>query len=385
MSNFRRFFFALALGGILLAASNDALAQRRKSAFQKDDPTSPSKTADPSQPTQTANSDPTQPNAQADDENEFAPQDVTLEVKGEGIRLIATWFPPIVEEEPKQKKPADPAAAAEEKEPEPWATTVPFILVHDWTRSRKDLIDMATFLQSKGHAVLVPDLRGHGGSLRIKDSDTVLDHRSFKKNDQASAVADIDQCKRFLIEKNNDKLINIDLLNVVAVGDSAHLAIAWAITDWSWDSVAGVKQGKDVKSLILFSPTKTFAGSTLKKLTKLPLISGRNRAPLPMLVVWGADSVSDRTCNDFIKILRKTRPEISDDEDLAERWKNQNLFHYDAPTAMEGFELAGSPQAKQVWSFANDFVSQKVTAFSKQFPWALRGPAAVLKARKELE
>jgi len=394
MSNFRRFLFGLALGGILLAVTNEAAAQRRKPTFEKNDPapSQPGQPDDPSQPAPQNGTNPPGANAPAaaanKKEDKFAPQDVTLTVKDEGIRLVATWFPPIVEEE--EEEPAAGNAAApnkddEKKDPEPWASTAPFILVHDWTRSRADLFDLGKFLQSQGHAVIIPDLRGHGDSTRIKNSNTILDYREFKKNTQGSAVADIDQCKRFLQDQNNEKIVNIDLLNVIAVGDSAHLAMAWAISDWGWEPVAGIQQGKDVKSLILFSPTKTFSGSTLRNLTKSNLISGRNSTPLPMLVIWGADSRIDKTCSDFIKVLRRNRPEVPKDDDLETRWTNQNLFHFDAPTEMEGYEIAGSPRAKEVWNFANDFVSQKVLKFSDRFPWKLRGPDAVHKARKALE
>ena len=52
---------------------------------------------------------------------------------------------------------------------------------------------------------------------------------------------------------------------------------------------------------------------------------------------------------------------------------------------MTGIQLAGSPNAEEIWLFANNFVSQKVVEFSDQFPWQIRGADAVLKAREALE
>lgn len=388
----------------IIAAASPADAQRRKSVFDKEDPVQPKANDSSKSSNQPANGNPTprkskstSPDPSFSDKNEpagdgeFAPEVVTLLVKKDGISLVATWFPPIVEEEDEEKqekkraaktaKPADPSVDEEEL-PEPFESIAPFILIHDWSRSRRDMIPLAEFLQSQGHAVIVPDLRGHGDSVEVKGIATELDYRRFKKSQQATAVTDIDRCKRFLRDKNNDEVLNIDLLNVIAVGDSCHLAMAWAISDWNWEPVGGIKQGKDVKSLTLFSPTKTFAGSTLKKLGKAPLFSGRNSPALPMLVVWGAESKANRDCSELIKTLRKNRPEMAQGADLATRWANQDLFDLDWPTAMSGREIAGSAKAKPIWNFANDFVAQKVLTHKEDHPWKLRGAKAVLKNRK---
>lgn len=374
---------------IAFTSASDANAQRRKSAIGGKKSDDGAKDTDSSkQPTagtqpKATNPRPKQPNKKAEKNNEFAPQVVTMDVKREGIQLVATWFPPIIEKDAKKNKKANAPNATED--PEPGKSVAPFILVHDWTRNRNDLLQLALFLQSKGHAVIVPDLRGHGQSVRVLGITKPIDHENFKKSEKVSAIGDIDQCKRFLQEKNNEGILNIDLLNVVAVGDSSHLAISWAIADWSWDPVAGIKQGKDVKSLILFSPTKRFAGSVLKKLAKAPLISGRNSVALPMLIIWGGKSEIAEDCDGFVQLLRKHRPEAAEGQSVAARWQSQNLFDLEAPTPMQGHQLAGNPSAAQIWTFANNFVSQKVMAFKEQCPWQIRGAEAVLKAREAEE
>ena len=395
MIHLKKLFFAITFGCVAFAAISSAEAQRRKPVFE-DPNTSQPKTDNPRDPAKGSSARPT-PNSSTDratdpnffdkgkdsDEDKFAPEIVNMKVKKDGVLLVATWYPPIVEEEDeeKPKKPVDPNVK-EEKLPEPYESIAPFILVHDWDGSRSDMLPLAQFLQSQGHAVLVPDLRGHGDSVAVEGANIELNYENFKRDQQASAVLDIDQCKRFLRKKNNEKVLNIDLLNVIAVGDSSHLAMAWAITDWSWEPVAGIKQGKDVKSLILFSPTRTFAGSSLKKLAQSPLFSGRAGVALPMLVIWGAQSSVNKDCSDFVKKLRKYRPEVPQDATLETRWASQDLFDLEAPTSMQGRDLAGNQKAKQIWTFANDFVSQKVTAFKDRFPWQLRGAKAVLKARE---
>ncbi len=377
----------LLISFIVLAPASSVEAQRRKSAFGDDK----SKTGDKAKTPNKKSAKPsTQPGARPrpdqrknKEADKFAPQNISLTVKGEGIQLAATWFPPILEDDKKKR-------SANKNEPnkedaEPGKSIAPFILVHDWSRSRTDLLMLGKYLQSQGHAVIVPDLRGHGQSLVVTGATKPLDHTKFKKAEKASALGDIDQCKRFLQEKNNEGIVNIDLLNIVAVGDSSHLAIAWALADWTWEPVAGIKQGKDVKSIILFSPTGKFAGSSLRKLVKDPMISGRSTTPLPMLVIWGGQSEAAEGCDSWLKLLRKFRPEAPEGEDLASRWFKQNLFHFQAPTGMKGYELAGNPSAQQIWAFANDFVSQKVVAYKDQFPWQLRGTKEVLKAREQEE
>lgn len=313
---------------------------------------------------------------------------VVEEVRGQGIELVCSWYPPIPHEElvrtglrPKeQKKAAKPGGdgSGSKDESEAGKEVVPFILVHNWGRSRQDMQRFATYLQSQGHAVIVPDLRGHGESTVVKGMNEPLNHEDFKKKQALSAVADIDQCKRFLMKKNNEGELNIDLLNVVAVGDSSHLAIAWAISDWSWPSLGSLKQGQDVKSLILFSPTAKFNGSVLKKLAKSPLISGKKSTPLPMLVLWGNQAADGAAASEFVTELRKHRPVASEEKDMATRWFTQDLFDYAAPTQWNGVQLAGMEQSRELWVFANNFVQQKVMVHKDRFPWRLRGSDAIL-------
>ena len=46
--------------------------------------------------------------------------------------------------------------------------TIPVVLLHGWKQSRNDYKDLAPALQKLGYAVIVPDLRGHGESTRLK-------------------------------------------------------------------------------------------------------------------------------------------------------------------------------------------------------------------------
>lgn len=94
------------------------------------------------------------------------PEIVELETK-DGVKLTCTWFPP--EGAGKPAKPDGKATAPTAQPTSGGKTTAPFILLHDWDRSRTDLLNFGRFLQVAGHAVIVPDLRGHGDSLTVED------------------------------------------------------------------------------------------------------------------------------------------------------------------------------------------------------------------------
>ena len=113
-------------------------------------------------------------------------------------------------QEPPKAEPAKPAAKEKEKEkilppekvtlnaPDMTLTatyfpgpkgkdSVPVVLLHMFKRNRNDYDALAKYLQSQGHAVLVPDLRGHGDSTTktIAGTSETLDPQKFTKTDYA--------------------------------------------------------------------------------------------------------------------------------------------------------------------------------------------------------
>ncbi len=89
---------------------------------------------------------------------------------------------------------------------------IPFLLIHDWGGSRADLLPFAEYLQKSGYAVIVPDLRGHGESTARAGGTAKLDSAKFRKSDMAGVLLDIERCKKYLVQRNNDGELNIDLL-----------------------------------------------------------------------------------------------------------------------------------------------------------------------------
>ncbi len=166
--------------------------------------------------------------------------------------------------------------------------TVPVLILHEFDGSRNDLLPLAEYLQKEyGHAVLVPDLRGHGESLTVQGVDKPIDRSRFKRNEVASMYEDIEACKRFLMKKNNLGELNIDLMTLVAMGDTSIHAVRWCVADWRWPPVGGLKQGQDVKGLVLVSPVKRFKSLDISQDLKAPLIIGKDGSPLSILLTWG--------------------------------------------------------------------------------------------------
>lgn len=248
--------------------------------------------------------------------------------------------------------------------------TLPIILVHDWDSDRVALRPLAEYLQKKHrHAVIVPDLRGHGESLNVKGSDKELDRTRFKKNQIGSMAQDIDSCRRFLQTKNDEGELNLDMLVVLACGKSNAFAAAWCIGDWQWPPVGGIKQGQNVKTLIMLSPAKRFKGMQLSKIIKDQLFSSKTSS-LPTLVIWGVNEQDAADSQSIYETMKKNRSEPEYDDD-AVRWENKRLFHANYDSA-ETSEALLRQQGMGLFKTIALFIEKKVVAQKAQLTWQNR-------------
>ncbi len=242
----------------------------------------------------------------------------TVEVAGtelqtrDGVMLSATFYP-----SPKSK--------------ESGKEVVPVILLHTWNGDRKEYLSLASFLQGRGHAVLVPDLRGHGESTKQRNdvSDWRLDAAKFGPRDFAGMVDfDMEALKAYLMEKNNEGELNIEKLCIVGAEMGASVALNWARRDWSWPVLSGRKQGQDVKALVLLSPQWGFPGLNVRAALNDPVMLSNVSALI--LVGSGeprAVSEATRLYNVLERYHRGTR---TDEEDL---------FFLKAQTTLQGAKL----------------------------------------------
>ncbi|MCH2180363.1 MAG: alpha/beta hydrolase [Mariniblastus sp.] len=286
-------------------------------------------------------------NGQESKKTEIADPETVFLVTKDGVELRAEWFPG-----------------------KPGKNSVPVILLHDWNGSRQDLYGLATYLhRERGCSVLVPDMRGHGDSISLKNSDETIKRDKFRKSDFLGFVEDIETCKRFLVSKNNLGDLNIDLLVIGAVGKMSPFAVDYALRDWTWEPLGGIKQGQDVKAIVMISPERKFKSASMTPAFKIPLISGRNAEPLPIYLTWGSrHSSSSREGNSIYSTLSGSREKVSSKLPVEQRWKKQTLFKILYKSNLTGRNLL-KEQGDGMSSDIGLFIEKKVAGRKDDFRW----------------
>lgn len=284
------------------------------------------------------------------DETEIPPSEsVSIETR-DGVTLKCQWYPGVNEKK-----------------------TVPIILVHDWGMDRQQMLPLAEHLQRNGgHAVIVPDLRGHGLSTQVVGLEDPLNYKDFKKAQVASAAIDIDTCKRFLMRKNNAGELNIELLTVVANHETTIHAVNWAVTDWSWQPLPdGTKQGQDVKALVLISPVKRFKSLSMSPAMKTPCINGKGvLSPINVALMWGSDHESShRDAGWIYNQMAKGRADHSGIKSEDEMWQKKTLFRIPFNTASVGGELFENAAANTIYEKIQVFIDKKLGERSDDYRW----------------
>jgi hypothetical protein len=95
------------------------------------------------------------------------------------------------------------------------------------------------------------------------------------------------------VGKNNEGQLNIDLLCLIAEGETAIHAVIWTLRDWSYKPIAGKKQGQDVKALVLINPVRSFSGINANDYYRNDLFTGDVGAGFPILVAATSREGSD--------------------------------------------------------------------------------------------
>jgi len=293
------------------------------------------------------------------------PETVTVETK-DGVSIRCTYYPGgyIEQQLPATEKDKDKgkSKAKNKVEQKPGKDVVPIIMLHGWEGRRSEYDGLATFLQRQGHAVIALDLRGHGDSSNIKlPNGKAVELDRMRSGDLESMLLDIDAAKKFLMDKNNEGKLNIEMLCLVGSGFGGNLALNWAAYDWSRQALPAFKQGRDVKAVVLISPEQSFKGVTLNKALTHPFV----QRELSLLLVYGDQERSPASdAQSIYSRLEKHRNTTS--ENPADR----DLIKVALPTSLQGTRMLNArlPVVPQIAAF----IGMRLANRKDSFAWAER-------------
>ena len=245
--------------------------------------------------------------------------------------------------------------------------SVPVILLHMWKGSGTDYAGLAEYLQRQGHAVLVPDLRGHGNSARVPMTGHKLDPGKLSTNDlYEMRYGDMELLRRFLVEKNDAGELNLNKLCIVGAEMGAVVGVYYAMNDWTQirREANRAAAAQDIKGLVLISPDRDFRGMPLNKPLNHPLVRSQISA---MIVVGREDSRSLTEAKRVYNVLRKThvtRDDVADDE-----LSKIDLFFLEAPTKLQGTRMLGVRVG--IERLIARFIELRL--INQDYPWYRRG------------
>jgi pimeloyl-ACP methyl ester carboxylesterase len=195
-----------------------------------------------------------QPKGQAPPPGDEIPKPQTLSLPThDGQTVKATYYPGVREKE-----------------------SVPVVLLHGLGGNRLDFIPLAQELQRRGYACVVPDLRGHGESATLRDAagrTVKVTPDDLRLPDLMAMVSqDVEAVKKFLVGQNNAGKLNVEKLCLVGADLGASVALNFAARDWSFQRLPNLKQGQDVKAVVLISPQWDYKGFGIAEALAHPAI-----------------------------------------------------------------------------------------------------------------
>ncbi len=248
---------------------------------------------------------------------------------------------------------------------------VPVILLHGWKGNRSEFAGLARGLQKLGHAVLVPDLRGHGESTGLAYEDRrKLDSAQISRTDVANMIRrDMEKFKSFLVQKNNAGELNLEKLCIVGSEMGAVVALNWAVWDWHWPVYPDFKQGQYVKALVLISPPWSFKGVDVSEALNFPAIRGTAPVTISVQIIYGAnDRKVAAEAERMARLLQQHRPQYETEEDI--RDKQDFFVRPVAKTSLQGTKLLNEREPalfQQVFPAIAAFIHFRLE--NKDFPW----------------
>jgi len=237
---------------------------------------------------------------------------------------------------------------------------VPVILLHMFKGDGKEYAELAPFLQRRGCAVLVPDLRGHGestesvfGAPPLEAAKMPREHYSFMLYD------DMETFREFLVKKNDEGELNLNKLCIVGAEMGAAVATYYASHDWTTPrrEANRAAPSQDVKGLVLISPDWDFKGMPLSKPLNNPFI----RTQISVYIVVGKDDS---------KALADARRAYNLLERFRANEQEKSAFLGQLPTKLQGTKILGAGSLKLEEAIGT-FIERRLA--DKSYDWYPRG------------
>ena len=261
-------------------------------------------------------------NKAQDEKEEIPPPEDLMLRTGDGLGLALTYYPGTKGKE-----------------------TIPIVLLHMWKQNRNDYKELARFLQAVGHAVIMPDLRGHGQSTRLRGArrdETLKAATMSPQQFKAMVTQDMEAVKVFLWDRNNAGELNIDKLCVVGAEMGALVALNFAMTDAVDQDHNRVRRpdyklGRFVKALVLISPELSFRGLPTRLATAHPVV----QSDIAILVLVGEqDNKALEEAKRIHAIFERYHPEPRGDSMTQEEKRDATtLFFFQFATSLQGTKL----------------------------------------------
>jgi pimeloyl-ACP methyl ester carboxylesterase len=242
---------------------------------------------------------------------------------------------------------------------------IPVLLLHGRGGTRGDYAFLAKYLQEQGHAVLVPDLRGHGDSseLIVGAGRVKLSPDKLKKADFNLMVKDLEAVKSWFLQKNNEEELNMEMLVVVGSDMSSVTAMNFAMRDWEVPELISYKNCKDVKALVLLSPERTHEGTRMDVALKHPVVGHK----LSIMIAEGKkNNVGLAESKKILNLLERQHQETAG----AKEKEDKEIVFYAEDTSLQGTKLV--EPATRVAPIIAQFIQYRVRALQDGFPWTKR-------------
>ena len=278
-----------------------------------------------------------------------APETTTLTTR-DGVVLRCTFYPGGLLQK-----------SAKEVVRVPGKQVVPVVILHGWEGQRREFHPIAGLLQRLGHAVVVPDLRGHGESTK-----GAVPRERMGGGDINRMLLDVEAVRRFLLERNNSGELNLNMLCLIGSKLGALVAVNWAALDWSRPQLPSYRPGRDVKALILVSPVASFKGATLNHSLQHPVFRGG----VSVMIIAGKGERTGRS--DATAIYnRLERFQGTVQPKSASKGTVGKLLFLTPDTSLVGTDLL-TAKGLTVQQDVVRFLQQRLVSRAESFPWSER-------------